>query len=176
LFALVLVLSFSLVTALLAAADTVVTLATDNDGIAEWSTQYHSGTYSVKMTAPVWADYAKVEIAISEPFSGFTAPSFYYKIADDAVDTGQAPSGALVKSGDAVATGFRSPFLVIEISDGSATHWIISQCWASNTQVDWTLWDNTQASTVYSEALWHDEGAFDDPPTEGGQVGWGPLS
>ncbi|MBA7553624.1 hypothetical protein ES705_46218 [subsurface metagenome] len=145
-----------------------------------WSTEEaYSGIYSVKLTASTFNDYAKVKIPISGEFSSFVAPSFYYKISDYAILTTEDIGGIwpiYVRAGETVASGYLSPFPVIHIFDGSEEHWIIGQPWAESTPVDWTLWDNTQASTVYSEALWHDEGVFDYPPTEGGQVGWGTLS
>ncbi len=157
-----------------------VEFQTDGQGGAVWSTDNQtSGSYSVKLTAPLTADYAKVKLPISEAFSSFTAPSFYYKISIDAFETNIEDIGGTwpiyVRSGETVTQGYFSPFVVIEISDGITTHWIISQQWAESTKVDWTLWDNAQASTVYSEALWHNEG-FNAPPTTVGYAGWGPLS
>lgn len=167
-FALVLVLSFSLVTAVPVAGQEPETLNVapfilyqEGSGVPEWSTESaHSGTYSVKLKAPEPADYAKVKMAISGAFSSFTAPSFYYKISSEAVrstrDTLES-EGLTRDTATFTDGGYLSPYPVIHISDGTTHHWIIGQLWAEDTQVDWTEWDNTQASHVYDEAYWHDD-------------------
>jgi len=74
LFALVLVLSFSLVTAVPAAADpgpdyAAVTFAQHGAGIAEWSTTYaRTGSYSVELYSPGTADYGKVVMPLDMAF------------------------------------------------------------------------------------------------------------
>ncbi|HEY92292.1 MAG TPA: hypothetical protein G4O17_00910, partial [Dehalococcoidia bacterium] len=160
--------------------DVVGTLTQVGDGTAEWSMdEAYSGSYSAKLTAPTGSDYAKVKVAVSAAFSGFTAPSFYYKIASDAVATTNDIGGTwpiYVRSGETVTNGYLSPYPVINISDGVTDRSIVGQPWAESTQVDWTEWDNTQASGIYGEALWHD-GFITDPGIGGGVPAfWGPLS
>ena len=162
------------------------TFGNNNNGTATWSTAAaHSGTYSVLLNAPVSSvssvsDYARVKIPItSAPFSTFAAPSFYYKIDSTAVAT-VADIGAtwpmLVKSADTVATGFLSPYPMLEIDDGTTPATLIGQAWASSTKVDWTQWLNATASKAHTEALWHD--GFNTNPALGGTIPacYAPLS
>ncbi|GAJ12619.1 unnamed protein product, partial [marine sediment metagenome] len=125
------------------------------------------------------ADYAKVKLAVIDAFADFTAPSFYYKISDTAVETTEdigATWPMYAREGETVINGYLSPYPVIHIFDGSTDHWIIGQPWAESTKVDWTVWDNAQASTVYTEALWHMETFGVDPGIADVPAGWGPLS
>lgn len=197
---LVMVLSFSLVTAAVSftmiaavpATPAVATalpvtlnvipfsLATDASGVAAWtSAQYHSGSSSANLTAPATADYARVKVALNTAFSSFAAPSLYYKIGAGAVATTENISATwpiYERSGHTVSTGYLSPYPVIYITNGTTPHYIIGQPWAESTKVDWTLWNNATASNITTQALWHNE-AFDDPGM-GGSVpaGWGSLS
>jgi len=107
---LVLVVSFSLVTAVLVSASPAVILQAQGDGTAEWSTDTaNSGTYSVKLDPGTtdWVDWAGVTVASGEALTTFlttgvgeaavldvTQTYFYYNI-EDGVE-GQVPIVAFV--------------------------------------------------------------------------------
>ena len=158
------------------------TLENTGSGTADRSTDYaYSGSYSVKLTAPSSSDYAKVGVPFSAfiPFNNFPAPSFYYKISSDAETTTEnigATWPIYVRESESVEQGYLSPYPVIHISDGTENHYIIGQPWAEGTQANWTVWNNTQASTVHTEALWHMEDFSVDPNITDVPHGWGPLS
>ena len=150
-------------------------------GVAAWtSAQHHTGSSAANLTAPATADYARVKLAIDNAeFISLAAPSFYYRINASAVATTEdigATWPMYERSGATVSTGYLSPYPVIYITDGTTPHYIIGQPWAESTKVGWTLWNNATASNVTTAALWHDE-AFTNPGI-GGSVpaGWGPLS
>ncbi|GAI89272.1 unnamed protein product, partial [marine sediment metagenome] len=148
---------------------------------AEWTTdEKYTGDYSVKLTAPTSGDYAKVKITQSVAFSSITDLNFYYMISNDAVATTEdigATWPIYVRSGETVAQEYLSAYPVIHIKSGDEEHWIIGQPWAESVITGaWVNWNNTQASLVYTEALWHMEDFTADPEISGIPAGWGPLS
>ncbi len=133
--------------------------------------------------------YGRVWKRVNIPLATITDISFWYHhVSTDQADYSSWP---LYKQEGHTYTdddGYVSPYVTLEISDGSTTRLIISQPFARDPDgtwmpawEQWQMTDNAAAAGGEdpTEALWHDELFSDDPDTGGSgayPAGWEYLS
>ena len=156
-----------------------------SDSYSSWiSKERYNEDFSVKLSVNgSMSNYASAGLlpdAINIPLDNIANISFYYKIANDAV---KITSVDLVSTwpmyfrmGTSFSQGYFSPYVILDLSDGTNTAQLISQQYAEETKVDWTKWDSSDDSLIHTEALFHN--GFTIDPAMGGSVPafWGELA
>lgn len=162
-----------------------ITFAVTGNGSSSWVVGGYQGHDSVKMSVPTESDYTKVIFPITGDFeTEFAPPDFWYKISPKAVASTEdlgATWPIYERLGQTVAKGYLSPYIVIKISDGNDTHYIISQPLVESTKGGgWKHWTNDIVTHDYTEMCWHDElftdiqaDGYDGGPTD---AGWETLA
>jgi hypothetical protein len=154
---------------------------------SSWSTTAKSGGYSVNLTSGTatgssYANFKKQLAGLGMDIADFSSVTFWYRIdATSTIIPGiEATWPMYVRSADTVTNGYFSPYIVLNLDtdgDGDADAQLMSQQWAEPAANlgTWMQW-KSEASKVYSAALWHD-GFVTDPGIGGGVPAfWGPLS
>ena len=199
LFALVLVLSFSLVTAVPAAAQTTTygtwyLAYSGTGGAAAWSTtQAHDDTYSAYLQSGTQtSSYGRVWKPADITLANITAVSFWHYL-DSSSQLDHSSWPMFLEEGETYSdgTGYFTPYVTLKITDGTTDHWLISQQFARDPDgtwaAGWEQWQMSDNAAEYpaasgmdpAEALWHDELWTDDGGTGGSgayPAGWEYLS
>jgi hypothetical protein len=142
-------------------------------GAAAWSdTEAASGSYSIELAGgtEVGVSYGQLWAPVNIPLDEITDISFCW-YASSASQEDYSPWPVYQEEGEDYTdfTGYISPYVNLQISDGVNTHWILSQPFARDPDgswsVQWESWDMTDNAAEYppasgmdpTEALWHNE-------------------
>lgn len=170
-----------------------ITLQSGGDGEAIWSAESYAGVSSVKLSSGTVANTSlgRAVVPVDIALAGIENISFWYYIDDTKTQVPNLFVTWPVYEQEGFAyddEGYLSPYIVLEITDGTDTHWIISQPFGRDPDSGWTpswekwdITDNAPPDGTYDPeyALWHDESFTDNGGTGGSgtyPAGWEYLS
>ena len=173
-----------------------ITLQSVDGGEAIWSAESYAGENSVKLSSGTAAgtSLGRAVISVDITLDNIENISFWYYIDNTKSQVPNLFNTWPVYEQEGFTyddNGYLSPYIVLEITDGTTEHWIISQPFGRDPDSGWTPawenWDMTDNAPEYplgsemdpTEALWHNESFTDNAGTGGGgayPAGWEYLS